>query len=147
MPKRYKVLLYIKSLPHFHLFCRVFESKCTYLGTRVPIYYSRTYLLQSSGALYIHRGCLLAFSLPSEARRFNKRKFCLGRTILGQTQQSNRRSVIVLQIQGIMPHAREITEYEKCKLSFSVKRHTVKSRVVDRSTIQIWNFLAKGHST
>ena len=25
--------------------------------------------------------------------------------------------------------------------------HTVKSRAVDRSTIQFWNFLAKGHST
>ena len=28
-----------------------------------------------------------------------------------------------------------------------VKSNTVKSRAVDRSTIQIWNFLAKGHST
>ena len=99
MPKRYKVLLYIKSLPHFHLFCRVFESKCTYLSR-----YQGTYLLQSSGALYIHRGCLLAFSLPSEARRFNKRKFCLGPTILWQAQQRNRRSVIVLQINPLWGH-------------------------------------------
>ena len=29
----------------------------------------------------------------------------------------------------------------------SISIHTVKSRAVDRSTIQFWNFLTKGHST
>ena len=38
-------------------------------------------------------------------------------------------------------------EHSKMFHFFYSSQHTVKSRAVDRSTIQFWNLLAKGHST
>ena len=45
---------------------------------------------------------------------------------------------------GLFLHGRAHYHDFGCRESILV---TVKSRAVDRSTIQFWNFLAKGHST